>query len=109
LVGDYIYFSSNGLKRVNVNTNEVTPLTDCNPFFIATDGSSVFYANWNSGGRIYRYSNRVRTRMTNDVGINLQIAGNTLWFDRVPNNGMTMTGRISPSAEGVFTEQLPPL
>ena len=83
----YIYFNSNGLKRINMSNNVPESLADCNPYYIVSDGNNIFYADWNDGGRIYKYTTGAPVLVCKDSALNLEINGDYLHYRNVKDGG----------------------
>lgn len=93
-----VYFNSDGLKGFHTVSETVDSLHNGNPYYIVSDGDSIFYADWNDGGKIYKYTfgNDEPILVCKDSAIGLEIIGNDLQYKNVKDGGKPY--RVSKNA-----------
>lgn len=83
----FVYFNSDGLKSLNTVNDTVDSLCNGNPYYIVSDGNNIFYADWNDGGRIYKYTSGAPILVCKDSALNLEINGDYLHYKNVKDGG----------------------
>ena len=86
--GEKLYFNSDGLKKYDESTNEAVNLFSyANPYYIVTDGDTVYFADMNDGGTLCKYQNGEVSTVCNDKAAWLNIDGGYIYYKNLLDGG----------------------
>lgn len=104
-----IYFNSEGLKKLNPETDEITEvIAGINPYHIVADENAVYYADWKNSGMIYRYETETGESILicKDRAAWLEIEGEFLYYKNLLDGGRLyrVEKRTTAAEQGVCAE-----